>query len=95
MQRHTTDPSSGHSPVIEMTMDIDGLQLPVMEVGPDFLVVQSAHSMSPVHAMLTINVDERTVARRVFLPEGIRIDRDRQPMVVLETHAPTYAVGAG
>lgn len=94
MQRHTTS-SLGHSPVIEMTMDVNGQIFPVMEVGPDFLVVRGAHPKAPVHAVLVITVDERTVTRRVFLPDGIRTDRDRQPLVVLETSAPTYAVGAG
>ena len=42
--------SLGFSPEIQMTLEIDGDQLAVAEVGRDYVVVQSDHSIQPTNA---------------------------------------------
>lgn len=88
MYRGTYSSAFSHSPLIEMSLAIQGRRCPVLEVGPDYVVVQSAGIIGPVQGTLTITVDGQAVTRWVSLPEGIREDRDRQPLAVLETSVP-------
>lgn len=94
MHRNADSFVSSHSPAIEMFLVIYSQQLAVLEVGPDYLVVQSADTSKPAQGTLTITVDGQSVTRWVSLPDGIRQDRDRQPLAILETSVPTYAVSA-
>lgn len=87
--------SSGHSPTIEMMLDVDGQQFTVMEVGPGYLVVQPDIAVDPTQGILSIAVDGQIVRRQIALPEGIRSLQEHQPFVVLQTFAPTYSASAG
>ncbi len=94
MHRQMPSPSR-YSPDIRITLDVDGRQCRVNEVGPDFIVIRDAFPLPPMNAILTVTVDDIAVIRRVFLPDGVATDRRRQPSIILETSAPTPVDEAG
>lgn len=54
-----------------MHLDIDGILLPVHQLGPDFAIIEATSAHAPGPGKLSILVDDILTIRPVFLPEGI------------------------
>ena len=54
-----------------MRLLVNGLSLPVTQLGPDFLLLESPASHPPAEASLVMQVDQTESRWRVMLPAGI------------------------
>lgn len=62
---------SGHSALVKMRLLLDGRSLPVVQMGPDFLILQSATEHPPGDAMIELCIDASERRWQVRLPNGI------------------------
>ena len=61
----------GHSAQVKMRLLLNGDSIPVVQMGPDFLILQSAAEHPPGDATLELCVDASERRWKVRLPEGI------------------------
>ena len=54
-----------------MHLLLRGNAIPVVQMGPDFLLLDVAHDQAPGDASLVLRVDQSERSWRVRLPEGI------------------------
>jgi hypothetical protein len=62
---------SGHSAQVKMRLLLNGSSVPVVQMGPDFLILQSATEHPPSEATLELCVDESERRWKVRLLHGI------------------------
>jgi hypothetical protein len=62
---------SGHSAQVKMRLLLNGSSIPVVQMGPDFLILQSATEHPPSDATLELCVDANERRWKVRLPKGI------------------------
>ncbi len=62
---------SGHSALVKMRLLLNGSSHPVVQMGPDFLILQSATEHPPGDATLELCVDASERRWPVRLPNGI------------------------
>ncbi|HTD65443.1 MAG TPA: hypothetical protein VK846_02795, partial [Candidatus Limnocylindria bacterium] len=62
---------SGHSALVKMRLLLNGSSIPVAQMGPDFLILQSATEHPPGDATLELCVDASERRWPVHLPHGI------------------------
>jgi hypothetical protein len=62
---------SGHSAQVKMLLLLNGSSIPVVQMGPDFLILQSATEYPPSDALLELCVDANERRWPVRLPQGI------------------------
>lgn len=67
----TSSISSGHSAHVEIGLRVNGILLPVAQMGPDFLLMDNPIELPPGEASLFLQVDESKREWNVYLPEGI------------------------
>ncbi len=77
-------PSScgGHSARVKMRLLVNGLSLPVLQMGPDFLLVERPVNHPPASASVVLQVDQSERRWNVTLPGGISAGTNR---VAIET----------
>jgi hypothetical protein len=61
----------GHSAQVKMQLLFNGSSIPVVEMGPDFLVLESTTEHPPVDATIQLRIDSSERKWNVRLPEGI------------------------
>jgi hypothetical protein len=61
----------GHSAQVKMRLLLNGISIPVVQMGPDFLILQSATEHPPGDATLELCVDASERRWPVRLPHGI------------------------
>ena len=61
----------GPSAQVKMRLLLNGSSIPIVEMGPDFLVLESATEHPPGDATLELCVDANERRWKVRLPEGI------------------------
>ena len=61
----------GHSAQVKMRLLLNGSSIPVAQMGPDFLILQSATEHSPADATLELCIDTNERRWKVRLPNGI------------------------
>jgi hypothetical protein len=61
----------GHSAQVKMRLLLNGSSIPITEMGPDFLVLESAPEHPPADATLELCVDASERRWKVRLPNGI------------------------
>jgi hypothetical protein len=61
----------GHSAIVNMRLWFNGTSIPIAKMGPDYIVVHSAHDHPPCEATIEISVDENESRWNVRLPDGI------------------------
>jgi hypothetical protein len=62
---------SGHSAQVKMRLLVNGSSIPVAQMGPDFLILESAAEHPPSDATLELRVDANERRWQVRLPRGI------------------------
>ena len=55
-----------------MRLLVNGSSLPIAQMGPDFLLLESAEAHPPATAKIVLRVDASERRWTVWLPEGIR-----------------------
>jgi hypothetical protein len=80
-----SSPTSGYSPPIRVTLELETVQFDVAEVGLEHIALRAPDDWGPTQALLIINIDGRERRYRVMLPDGIDSTRDKQPLIRLET----------
>jgi len=70
-----------HSANVQIQLNVNGLSVPVAQLAPDFIILQQAVNHPPAEAELVLRVDESEHRRIVFLPDGLRDDLVRIPIV--------------
>jgi hypothetical protein len=61
----------GHSAVVNMKLLINGLSLPVAQMGPDFVLLDEPFNHEPATAIMVMQVDSSERRWNVRLPHGI------------------------
>jgi hypothetical protein len=61
----------GHSARVKMRLVLNGSSIPVAQMGPDFLILESPTEHSPTDATLELRIDASERSWKVRLPEGI------------------------
>lgn len=67
----------GHSAVVNMKLLINGLSLPVAQMGPDFVLLDEPVNHEPATATMVMQVDKSERRWNVHLPNGISAESTR------------------
>ncbi len=67
-----------------MCLIVDGESIPIAQMGPDFLLVDTASDHPPGEATIVLQVDESERRWQVRLPEGISKDSERIALALYE-----------
>jgi hypothetical protein len=62
---------NGHSADVRIYLSVNGLVLPVAQLGPDFLILRKSTSHPPAQAEISMSVDGDEERWKIHLPEGI------------------------
>jgi hypothetical protein len=61
----------GHSAQVKMRLLLNGDSIPIAQMGPDFLILESATEHPPDDAILELRIDASERRWRVRLPHGM------------------------
>jgi hypothetical protein len=67
----------GHSAQVNMRLLVNGIALPISQMGPDFVLVTAPVNHAPAPATMVLQVDESERCWNVYLPDGISADNKR------------------
>ena len=67
----------GHSADVKMRLLVGGHSIPVAQMGPDFVLLESPVNHPPAHASVVLQVDKSERSWNVLLPHGISADTKR------------------
>lgn len=70
----------GHSARVNLRLLVNGLSLPVAQLGPDFLLLDHPVDHAPAEAAVVMQVDQSERRWNVRLPEGISANSQRVPI---------------
>ena len=62
---------SGHSAQVKMRLLVNGSSIPVAQMGPDFLILESAAEHPPTDATIELRIDASERRWKVRLPHGL------------------------
>lgn len=68
---------SGHSAQVEMQLLVNGLVLPISQMGPDFLLIDAPIKLEPATATIVMQVDASERRWNVYLPDGMSAENER------------------
>ena len=63
--------SGGHSAEVRITLILDGERIPVAQLGPGFLLLDSPSDRPPTGASIELRADESESCWPIYLPKGI------------------------
>jgi hypothetical protein len=63
--------TGGHSANVKMRLLLNGSSIPVAQMGPDFLILESATEHPPSDAIIELRIDASERRWKVQLPNGI------------------------
>ena len=61
----------GHSAQVKMRLLVNGGSIPVIQMGPDFLIVDAPINHPPGNASVVLQVDQSERRWNVHLPDGL------------------------
>lgn len=67
----------GHSARVKMRLLVGQLSIPVAQMGPDFVLLESPFNHPPAPASVELQVDQSKRSWNVHLPHGISADTKR------------------
>jgi hypothetical protein len=70
-----------HSADVRITLNLKNLSIPVAQLGPSFIILRQGVNHPPAEAEMVLRIDESESRWTVFLPEGLRDDLVRIPIV--------------
>ena len=74
---NTTSGYGGHSARVKITLLLNGAEMNVVQLGPDFLFLDAPQNHPPANASLVLQVDESRRQWEVHLPDGISAESRR------------------
>ncbi|MEM8875980.1 MAG: hypothetical protein AAGD32_17175 [Planctomycetota bacterium] len=74
-------PATGYSPRLQMTLRVGGRDFDIAESGPDFVALRDAADVEAAEACIITDIDGEVDEVMVGLADGIRADRDEQPII--------------
>jgi len=74
--------NGAHSAVVKMRLIINGTSIPINQMGPDFLFVESDRDYPPGEATIVLQIDESQREWQVRLPEGVSKNSERVALEV-------------
>ena len=69
--------NGAHSALVKMCLIINGTSIPIRQMGPDFLFVDSDTDYPPGEATIVLQIDDSRRQWQVRLPEGISKNSER------------------
>ncbi len=63
--------SANHSAVVRITLHVNGQEIRVAQMGPDFLTLKEPAQLPPSHGQVTLEVDGNVQTFEVSFPDGI------------------------
>jgi hypothetical protein len=75
--------NGAHSAVVKMRLIINGTSIPINQMGPDFLFVESDRDYPPGQATIVLQIDDSHREWQVRLPEGVSKDSERVALALL------------
>lgn len=63
-----------HANQVKIQLRINGQEVPVAQLGPDFIYLESPCAAPSGNAELVLKVDKKEIHWDVILPEGIKIE---------------------
>ena len=72
----------GHSAQVKMRLLVNGGSIPVIQMGPDFLLVDAPFDHPPGDASVVLQVDQSERRWNVHLPDGISAESKRVAITV-------------
>ncbi|HMC26880.1 MAG TPA: hypothetical protein VKM56_03695 [Verrucomicrobiae bacterium] len=69
--------NGAHSALVKMCLIINGTSIPINQMGPDFLFVDSDTDFPPGEATIVLQIDDSCRQWQVRLPEGISKNSER------------------
>ena len=69
--------NGAHSALVKMCLIINGTSIPIRQMGPDFLFVDSEADYPPGEATIVLQIDDSRRQWQVRLPEGISKNSER------------------
>ena len=69
--------NGAHSALVKMCLTINGTSIPIRQMGPDFLFVDSDTDYPPGEATIVLQIDDSRRQWQVRLPEGISKNSER------------------
>ena len=73
----TLSKRGGHSALVNMRLLVNGSSLTVVQMGPDFLLVEAPINHPPGDASVVLQVDQSERRWSVHLPAGMSADSKR------------------
>jgi hypothetical protein len=67
--------AQGHSALVRMELRLNGCEVPLAQMGPDFVVVKQPLEHPPADADIIFCIDDSETTWRVHLVEGISAQR--------------------
>jgi hypothetical protein len=67
----------GHSALVRMRLLLNGARYPIIQMGSDFLFVESPCDHPPARATIEMQVDDCRRSWEVNLPQGMRAGNER------------------
>lgn len=77
MSSMLTAPATAHSAQVHMRLIVDGAELPIAQLGPDFLILETPVDMAVTTAEIVLQVDASERRWPVTLPECLRAAEQR------------------
>jgi hypothetical protein len=74
-------PHGAYSAHVHIQLNLTNLSIPVAQLGPDFIILREGVNHPPTEAEMVLWVDESESRWTVFLPEGLRDDLVRIPIL--------------
>lgn len=78
---------SGHSAEVKIQLLFNGCSMPIDQLGPDFIFIDSASNHPPCEAIIVMSVDASERRWKVLLPDGISAKIKRAPITLPGLHA--------
>lgn len=80
----TSSSQGGHTAQVKMRLLVSGGSIPVVQMGPDFLLVDAPFDQPPGDASVVLQLDASERRWSVRLPEGISAGSKRVAIAVSE-----------
>ncbi|HMJ66992.1 MAG TPA: hypothetical protein VK615_16740 [Candidatus Binatia bacterium] len=74
--------NGAHSAVVKMRLIINGMSIPIKQMGPDFVFVESRNDYPPGEATIVLQIDGSQRQWQVRLPDGVSRNSERVPLAV-------------
>jgi hypothetical protein len=81
---NSTSSYGGHSADVKIHLLLDGVRVPVAQLGPDFLLLVAPVEHEPAEATITLRVDSSESTWKVRLPDGISSGSRRVAIAAVE-----------